>query len=215
MAPGTDFVQNSNVMEIDAGPPLESDTSSSLLDWGLESRLQQMVDTKFEQLHEFIKNTIFQALEDQRLQRRQKKQQRKQQEASSGNDNKKRKRVLEEEEEKDEGGDMVMKGTANWAQMEHEILVSIMRRLTWAELGNTVCYVNKSWLSALLDSLFPPSSSVLDLRLVDSFQQKSDRQRFLHYMDMVLHRRPPTQYTQLLLPTTLFADEAYFYILER
>ncbi|KAJ7967768.1 hypothetical protein O6P43_011985 [Quillaja saponaria] len=83
-----------------------------------------------------------------------------------------------------------------WDEMNHEIMVSTMKLLPRKELFITVCYVCKSWLSALLDSLFPPGD-VLDLRLIDSIPNVKEEEylriRFRHYLKLVRDRRPPTQ----------------------
>ncbi|KAJ9178478.1 hypothetical protein P3X46_010357 [Hevea brasiliensis] len=53
--------------------------------------------------------------------------------------------------------------------MDHDILLSCMKRLMWRELCLTVCYVCKSWLSALLDSIVPRECVGSTLPSLESF----------------------------------------------
>lgn len=103
--------------------------------------------------------------------------------------------------------------------MDHEILVSIMKRLDVLMLILSTCFVCKSWLNATLDALFPPHH-VFDMRhypLLNSTSYTLSRNRFWTMIQLHLNRNLPTQhyYTKLVLTQRTLTTSAYRYIAQR
>ncbi|KAK9267386.1 hypothetical protein L1049_009811 [Liquidambar formosana] len=101
-----------------------------------------------------------------------------------------------------------------WDEMPYDILVNIIQRLSWKDLALHVCCVSHSWLSALLDTLCPPGN-VLDLRPIDSLVDPYYRERFRHYLKLMLDCRHTTIWTKLYLAKTCFKTEALTCIAQR
>lgn len=53
-----------------------------------------------------------------------------------------------------------------WNNMDNEVLVSIMKLISYEDRSRYLYYVCKSWRTAVLDSMFPVGD-VLDLRFLD------------------------------------------------
>ncbi|XP_021737124.1 uncharacterized protein LOC110703642 [Chenopodium quinoa] len=105
--------------------------------------------------------------------------------------------------------------------MDHEILVSIMKRLGLNMLLLSTCLVSKSWLNATLDALFPPCHA-FDLRDCSVFSTTSHcqyrkRNRLWKMIELHLNRNLPTQhyYTSLVLRHRNLTIYAYRFIAQR
>ncbi|KAH9626901.1 hypothetical protein KSS87_002301, partial [Heliosperma pusillum] len=113
-----------------------------------------------------------------------------------------------------------------WEDMDHEILILIMKKYKWYQLGRFDFVICKTWLSAFLDVLFPPGD-VLDLRLLDDqgnfggtfgvkfleFDWKV--RKFFHYLKLNLDRRSPNHYTKLVLCEGILHHKAYSDLAQR
>ncbi|KAK9716611.1 hypothetical protein RND81_06G245100 [Saponaria officinalis] len=124
------------------------------------------------------------------------------------------------------------KSNRKWEEMDHEILICIMKRYPWYEWHqskNADFIICKSWLSAFLDVLFPPGD-VLDLRILDDHQkfgcaESHYRGRyspyawkirmFYRYLKLNLDRRPSNYYTKLILSECILHSQAYMDIAQR
>ncbi|XP_021759699.1 F-box/LRR-repeat protein At3g48880-like [Chenopodium quinoa] len=107
-----------------------------------------------------------------------------------------------------------------WEEMNHEILVSIMKRLGVLDLIFSICFVCKSWLDATLDTFFPPQDvfSLSDFPLLlgsSSYNRRVQRRRFWRMVELHLNRDQARLHTKLVLPCIRLNKYGYLYIAKR
>ncbi|KAK9716609.1 hypothetical protein RND81_06G245000 [Saponaria officinalis] len=119
-----------------------------------------------------------------------------------------------------------------WEEMNHEILICIMKSYQWYEWHKSAYadfIICKSWLSAFLDVLFPPGE-ILDLRLLDDHANfgyaviggdSRDSpyawkiRMFYLYLKLNFDRHSPNHYTKLILSKCILHEQAYRDIAQR
>ncbi|KAL2906573.1 hypothetical protein RDABS01_005283 [Bienertia sinuspersici] len=104
-----------------------------------------------------------------------------------------------------------------WEDMDHDILVSIMKRLDLRVLLIVICLVCKSWLNATLDALFPPNHvfSFRNYPLLNSCHPFLHQRSRLWTMIKLHLNRNLHCYTKLILSHGKLKISGFHYIAER
>ncbi|XP_021758466.1 uncharacterized protein LOC110723419 [Chenopodium quinoa] len=101
----------------------------------------------------------------------------------------------------------------SWDEMNYDVLLKIMKRVPLPERLCVACYVSKTWLSAVLDSMSPPG--VINLKLLDcpKFQQMNNR--YLAFLKRRLDTMPVDSCSAFYHGETFLQVYKYGYIGKR
>ncbi|KAL2932622.1 hypothetical protein RDABS01_015741 [Bienertia sinuspersici] len=101
----------------------------------------------------------------------------------------------------------------SWDDLNYDLLVNIIKRVTWPARLFVVCLVNKSWLSAVLDSMSTPG--VINLEALDLPEVERVKFRYCRFLKRMIDSKPIDSWSAFILGNTPLKGGKYLYIAKK
>ncbi|XP_048496842.1 uncharacterized protein LOC104892494 [Beta vulgaris subsp. vulgaris] len=101
----------------------------------------------------------------------------------------------------------------SWDEMNYDVLVDIIRRVSLKERLYVVCMVSKTWLSAVLDLL--SRNGVINLKVLDSPKYRKMHGRYFCFLKRMLDTKAADSCSELLHGETFYRKHKMKYIGKR